>query len=340
MLPPELVGQQMQFDRVKRREFITLLGGAAAAWPLAARAQQPAIPVVGLLYPGSSKEFQSILPAFRTGLDESGFAEGQSVAIESRLAEGHYDRLPAFAADLVDRKVAVLAALGGLASAKAVQVATTTIPIVFVVGSDPVESRLVASLNRPGGNITGLSLIHVQLAAKRLALLHELAPTAEVIALLENPSNPNPEARELRDAARSLGLQLNVLNARTEVDIEAAFATLVQQRSSGVLIASDVFLSSRRDQISRLAARHTLPVISPFREYVTAGGLMSYGGNIQDIYRQAGIYTGRVLKGDKPADLPVMQPTKFDFVINLKAAKALGLTVPLIMQMTADEVIE
>jgi putative ABC transport system substrate-binding protein len=325
---------------MKRREIITLIVGAAA-WPLAAHAQQPAMPVIGLLYPGSSKEFEKVTaPAFRTGLAQAGFAEGPSVTIEYRMAQGHYDRLPAFAADLVDRKVAVLAALGGLASAQAAQVASRTIPIVFVIGTDPVEAKLVASLNRPGGNITGLTLINVELAAKRLALLHELVPDVSVIALLENPSNPNPEFRVMRDAARSLGLHLNVLKASTEPDIEAAFVTLLQQRIGGLLIASDAFLASRNDLIAELAARHTIPVISPFREYVAAGGLISYGVNIEDVYRQAGIYAARVLKGENPADLPVMQPTKFQLVINLKIAKALSLEVPSKLSALADEVIE
>ena len=327
---------------MRRRNFITLLGGAAVAWPLAAHAQQPTTPVIGFLSARSPAEAASVLAAFRQGLGETGYFEGKNVAIEYRWAEGQYNRLPALAAELVSHQVTVITATGGEPSALAAKAATATIPIIFTVGGDPVAAGLVASLNRPGGNLTGMTIMALQMGPKRLELLRQLLPNATAMTMLINPTFPTTlaEARELQDAARSLGLQINVQNASTESQIDTAFTTIVQQRASALIVAGDPFLLGQRDQLVRLAARHAIPTMYFLREFVEAGGLMSYGPNIANEYRQAGVYTGRVLKGEKPADLPVMQPTKFDLVINLKTTKALGLTMPQNLLVAADEVIE
>jgi putative ABC transport system substrate-binding protein len=326
---------------VRRRHFITLLGGAAA-WPLAARAQQPAMPVVGFLSSRSPNESASAVAAFRQSLSDAGYIEGKNVAIAFRWAEGQYGRLPALAADLARRQVAAIFATGGNPPAFAAKAATATIPIVFLVGSDPVKFGLVGSLNRPGGNITGVTLFTSLLVAKRLELLHELVPTATKIAILVNPNNSNTETdtKVAQTAARSLGQQLVVLSASSESDIDAAFATLVQQRANALLVNTDAFFLTRRNQLAALAARHAIPTIHDLRDYAAAGGLVSYGTNLLDAYRQAGSYVGKILGGEKPANLPVVQPIKFDLVINLKTAKALGLEVPPTLLALADEVIE
>jgi putative ABC transport system substrate-binding protein len=327
---------------MRRRNFITLLGGAAVAWPLAAHAQQPTTPVIGFLSARSPAEAASVLAAFRQGLGETGYFEGKNVAIEYRWAEGQYNRLPALAAELVSHQVTVITATGGEPSALAAKAATATIPIIFTLGGDPVAAGLVASLNRPGGNLTGMTIMALQMGPKRLELLRQLLPNATAMTMLINPAFPttSAEARELQDAARSLGLQMNVQNASTESQIDTAFTTIVQQRASALIVAGDPFLLGQRDQLVRLAARHAIPTMYFLREFVEAGGLMSYGPNIANEYRQAGVYTGRVLKGEKPADLPVIQPTTFDLVINLKTTKALGLTMPQNLLVAADEVIE
>jgi ABC-type uncharacterized transport system substrate-binding protein len=325
---------------MRRRELITLIG-AAAAWPLASRAQQQAMPVIGFIHSASPEPFTRMVAAFQKGLNNSGYVEGQNVAIEFRWAKGQFDRLPALAADLVDRHVAVIFAGGGIASVQATKTATTRIPIVFAIAADPVRAGLVDSLNRPGANITGVGRIATELGAKRLELLRELVPTA-AMALLLNPNNPNADAqlKDVQDAGRALGLQLQILNVSREHDFEPAFASLVQRNIGALVVGNDPFFNSRREQLVALAARHSIPAIYALREYVEAGGLISYGTSITDSYYKAGIYVARVLKGEKPADLPVEQSTKFELVINLKTAKALGLKVPLTLQVGADEVIE
>jgi putative tryptophan/tyrosine transport system substrate-binding protein len=326
---------------MKRREFITLVGGTVIAWPLTARAQQPTLPVIGFLNGGTPQGYASMMAAFGRGLKEVGYIEGQNIAIEYRWAEGQYDRLPAMATELVRRPVAVIVAnTPAWAAAKA---ATTTIPIVFLTSSDPVQAGLVASLSRPGGNLTGVTALGVELGAKRLEVLHELVPKAAVVALLVNPVNPalaEPTTRDLQRAARTLGLQLHVLHASTERDIDTAFATLLQLRAGALVIGSDPFFNSQEERLAASALHHAVPAIFQYREFAAAGGLMSYGGSITDTYRVAGIYTGRILRGEKPADLPVQRSTKIELIINLKTAKALGLTVSLPLAGRADELIE
>jgi ABC-type uncharacterized transport system substrate-binding protein len=322
---------------MKRREFITLLGGAAA-WPLGVHAQ-PAMPVIGYLHFGSSGPFEFMLTPFRQGLRETGYVEGQNVAIEYRWAEGRYDRLPTLAADLVSRKVDVLVAVGP-PCARAAKDATSTIPIVFSVGTDPVAEGLVTNLARPTGNLTGISILQVDLIPKRLELLCELVPHAKIIGLLTNPNNPNPWIGDVEQAARVKGVQLQVVKASSESEIDAAFATLVQLHADGLIIGDDVFFTSRREQLVALASRHSVPAIERWREFVAAGGLISYGPTLSGVSHQTGIYVGRILKGAKPSDLPVVQPTKFELLINLQTAKALGLEVPPTLLARADEVIE
>jgi ABC-type uncharacterized transport system substrate-binding protein len=324
-----------------RREFITLLGGAAASWPLVARAQQPAVPVVGFFNGGSPDGYAPYLAAFHLGLKEAGFIEGLNVAIEYRWAEGQYDRLPTIAAELVHRQVAVIVA--NSPPVFAVKAATATIPIVFTTASDPVQVGLVASLGRPGGNLTGVTQLGVEVAPKRLEIAHELAPKATIVAVLVNPTNPATAETQLRDlqaAARTLGLQLHVLHASTDRDFDTAFAILVQLRAGALVIGTDGFLLSRTKQLAALTVRHAVPAVFQDRAFAAAGGLMSYGGSTTDQYRQCGVYTGRILKGDKPADLPVVRSTKVELFINLKTAKTLGLSVPTALLLRADEVIE
>ncbi len=328
---------------MKRREFITLLGGAAAALPLAAHAQQPRMPVIGFLDPLSLETTREKVAAFNRGLAETGYVEGRNLTTEYRWAQGQTSRLPALAADLVHRKVAVIATPGATAATLAAKAATETIPIVFVAGGDPVELGLVRSINQPGGNLTGVAFLATEYAAKRLELLHELVPAATLIAVLVNPANlVNAEAQKgkIQEAARVLGVRLLILNAGSQSDIEAAFVTLVQEQAGALLISTDSFFTGHRDQIIALAARSAVPTMEEFREFTAAGGLMAYGTSIMDAWRLAGNYTGRILMGEKPADLPVQQPTRFELVINLRTAKSLGLTVPDALLVAADEVIE
>jgi putative ABC transport system substrate-binding protein len=331
----------MQFDHLKRRDFITLLGGAGAAWPLGARAQQPAMPVMGYLNSRSRDTDAPLLAAFHRGLNETGYVEGQNVAMEYRWAEGQYDRLPVLASDLVRRQVAVMAATSTPA-ALAAKAATSAIPIVFTTAADPVAVGLVDSLSRPSGNATGVNIYLSDLGAKRLELLRELVPNAAVIGMLVNPDFPDAESqsKDAKEAARTLGQQVHIVNANSEGDFKRAFATFTDLKADALLVSTDALFLSRREQLVALAAHHKIPAIYFGRDFVLAGGLMSYAADIADGYRQAGIYAGRILKGAKPGDLPVVQPTKFDLVINLKTAKALGLEVPWFLQQRADEVIE
>jgi putative tryptophan/tyrosine transport system substrate-binding protein len=327
---------------VRRREFITLIGGAAVACPLAARAQQPTTPVIGFLNAASLDGYRPMAAAFRQGLQESGYVEGQNVAIEYRWADNQIDRLPGLAADLVRRQVTVIAATTTPA-ALAAKAATTTVPIVFEMASDPIRLGLVASLNRPGGNVTGVTQLNVEVAPKRLELLHELVPTARVIALLINPTNvavAEPVTRTSQAAAHALGLDVHVLNASTEGDFDGIFTSLIQLRAGGLVIGSDAFFTSRSEQLAALAVRHAVPTVYANREFVAAGGLASYSGSIADAYRLAGVYAARILKGEKPSELPVQQSTKVEMFLNLKTAAALGITVPLPLLGRADDVIE
>jgi putative tryptophan/tyrosine transport system substrate-binding protein len=329
---------------MRRRDFITLLVGAASgAWPPAARAQQPAMPVIGLLGSASLDLWKSRMRAFHQGLSETGYVDGQNVTIEYRWAEGRNDRLPALAADLVRHRVTVIVAPGSTPAALAAKAATSTIPIVFWIGGDPIELGLVASLNRPEGNLTGVTTLNQELVAKRVELLHEVVPGTSSMALLINPTSPTLTKTAIEDAqaaARSLGLELHLLNASTERDFDVVFANLIQLRAGGLVIGSDAFFSSRLEQLSALAISHSVPTIYQFREFAAAGGLMSYGGGLTSAFRGVGVYTGRILKGEKPADLPVQQVTKVELIINLKTAKALGLNIPLPLIGRADEVIE
>jgi ABC-type uncharacterized transport system substrate-binding protein len=327
---------------MRRREFITLLGAAAAAWPLAARAQQSAMPVVGYISTGSPVAFAQRIRALHQGLSETGYVVGRNLTIDYRWSGDQYDRLPALAAELVRRQVSVITAFGGIQGALAAKAATTTIPIVFAVGGDPIQQGLVASLNRPGGNLTGVTTLGQELAPKRLELMHELLPATTSIAVLVNPANPNTEAvlRELQTAARTLSRQIHVLHASTEREIDAAFANVIELRCGGLVVGIDAYFNSRSEQFGVMTLRHALPAIYQNHEFVDAGGLMSYGSSITDAYRIVGGYTGRVLKGEKPADLPVQQATRVELIINMKTARALGLTFPITLLGRADEVIE
>ena len=328
---------------MKRREFITLLGGAAVGWPLAARAQQSAMPVIGYLNVLSEAQNLPFVAAFRRGLADSGFVEGRNVAVEYRFANGRLERLPVLATELVQRQVSVIVTTGGSPSARAARAATTTIPIVFTMGdADPVEAGLVASLSRPGGNLTGLTLLGGALAPKRLELLQELVPNATLIAVLVNPSNPSASryVEELETTIRAIQRQSMVLNARTEADLDLAFAAIADKRANGLIVTADGVFTNARERLVGLAAHNRLPTIYQWREFVLVGGLISYGASLTGAHRQIAIYVGRILKGAKPAELPVMQPTSFELVINLKTAKALGLDVPLTLLARADEVIE
>jgi putative tryptophan/tyrosine transport system substrate-binding protein len=329
-------------SHIGRRKFLATVGGAAAAWPLAAHAQQPAMPVIGLLSSRALDDSVRLLAAFRRGLNETGYVEGQNVAIEYRWAQGKYDQLSSLANDLVRRQVTVIVAPESSPGALAAKAATTTIPIVFHVGGDPVALGIVPSLRRPGGNITGVASLNVEVGPKRLELLHELLPTVTVIALLVNPASPVAEtlATDTHSAARALGLNLHVLHASAERDFDTVFATLRQFRAGGLVIGSDVFFNTQSRQLAALAVRFAVPAIYQFREFVEAGGVMSYGSSFTDPYRLVGLYTGRILKGERPADLPVQQATKVELILNLKAANALGVTVPLPLLGRADEVIE
>jgi len=326
---------------VRRRAFVTLLGGAAV-WPLAARAQQRGLPVIGFLGAPSAAPYARYVAAVHQGLKEVGYVEHQNVAMEYRWADSQYDRLPALAADLVSRRVAVIVPIGGSPAVLAAKAATSTIPIVFNLGADPIELGLVTNLSRPGGNITGIAMMALEIETKQLQLLHELAPTSTSIAILLNPSSGQAQTqeREAQEAARVLGLQVLVLKASTEREIEQAFAALVRERAGALLVGADTFFVSQATLFVVLTARHSIPTIYPFRPYVDAGGLMSYGASLLDSYRQTGVYAGRVLKGEKPADLPIVQPTNFELVINLKTARAVGIAIPPTLLARADEVIE
>jgi putative tryptophan/tyrosine transport system substrate-binding protein len=327
---------------VRRRQFITLLGGAAAAWPLAARAQQPSSPAIGLLHPGSPEANAKYVASFRKGLAEADFVEGRNIAIEYRWGHSDSDRLPELASDLISRRVAVIVTPGGVAAALAAKTATTSIPIVFVIGADPVQAGLVASLNRPGGNVTGVSSMNTGLAAKQLGLLHQLLGRHARFAVLVNPTNPQTQSTlsEVAAAASAMDQQFEAVTATTYRDISPAFDHAVRKRADALLIIADPLFASRPVQLATLAARHALPTIYALREFAEAGGLMSYGSNFTELYRQAGTYTSRILKGEKPADLPILQATKFEFVINLQTAEALRLEVPATLMALADEVIE
>ena len=328
---------------MRRRDFVKVIGGTVAAWPLAVRAQQPAMPVIGWLSSGSRDSDDVFrLPPFRLGLNETGYVEGRNVAIEYRRAEDQIERLPALAADLVGRQVSLILAAGRPDAALAAKSVTTSIPIVFVNSADPVQLGLVASLNRPGGNITGVTTVSAELEAKRLGLLRELVPSATSMAVLVNPTRPGVDAQlaQAQQAARVLGLTLHILRASSERDLDAVFVTLVQLKAGALIITADGLFADRLDQIAALARRYSVPATFQFREFAAAGGLMSYGPGFGEAYHQTGILAGRILRGEKPADLPVMQPTKFELVINMKTAKALGIDVPISMQMLADVVIE
>jgi putative ABC transport system substrate-binding protein len=328
---------------MKRREFITLICGAAAAWPLAARAQQAATAVIGILSAEWPDLFTDRLRAFRDGLGETGYVEGRNLTIEYRWAEGRNDRLSELAADLVRRHVRTIVAAGTTPGALAAKAATNTIPIVFYIGADPIEVGLVTSLSRPGGNVTGVVTLNVEVVAKRLELLHELVPSANIVALLVNPTNTalaQTLTRDLQTAAQTLRLELHILHASSEREIDTAFETLARLRAGALVVGADALFNSRSDQLAALTIRHSMPAIYQYREFVSAGGLLSYGSTVADTYRPLGVYTGRILKGEKPADLPVQQATKVELIINLKTAKALGLTIPLPLLGRADEVIE
>jgi putative ABC transport system substrate-binding protein len=326
---------------VKRRDFIALIGGAAAAWPLAARAQQTSMPVIGVLSGRSLDDSKEFVDAFGKGLNETGFFEHRNVAIEYRWAENHVDRLPTLAAELVHRQVAVILAVGGVPPTQAAKAGTSTIPIVFIIGGDPVKLGLVATLNQPGGNVTGVTILSGALTAKRLELLRELRPQASV-ACLVNPSSPEAETQltDIREAARTTGKDLRLLNVRNDQELDAAFATLVREQIGGLLVANDAFFVGRREQIVALAARNAIPAMYFLREFAAVGGLMSYGNSLADAYHRVGISTGKILRGVKPADLPVEQAVKIELVLNLKTAKALGITFPITLLGRADEVIE
>jgi putative ABC transport system substrate-binding protein len=327
---------------VKRRAFITLLGAAAVTWPLAARAEQHTTPVVGFLSSRSADDSVRVVAAFREGLAEIGYIDGRNVTIEFRWAQGRFDRLPAVAAELVNRPVAVLAAVGGFQTPRAAQAATKAIPIVFGIGEDPVKEGLVPNLNRPGSNVTGATFFTALLGAKRLGLLHDLVPKAEIVGLLvnQNTSQGQGQIGDVQQAARDLGLRLVVLNGGSDEDLEATSTNLAQQRVTALMVGADPLFDTRRDRLIALVAEHRLPAIYHFRDYALAGGLMSYGASITELYRQVGVYVGRILKGEKPANLPVLLPTKFEFVINLKTARALGIDIPANLLTLADEVVE
>jgi putative ABC transport system substrate-binding protein len=328
---------------IGRRELLVALGGAAASWPLAARAQQTAMPVVGYLDMGSLTGSAHFVAAFREGLSKAGHFEGRNITIEYRWADGHSDRLRELATDLVRQQVAVIATLGSTAAALAAKAATTTIPIIFTIGADPVAAGLVTTLNRPGGNVTGVSTLNVEVGPKRLELLHEVIPSARVLALLANPTNPvvtEPLSRDSQAAARALGLQLHILHASNDSEIEAAFATLNGLQAGGLVIGPDSFFNSRSAQLAALALQYSVPAVYQYRDFTAAGGFISYGGNLTDAFQLAGMYAGRVLNGEKPAELPVQQSTKVELIVNVKTARALGLTVPTALLVRADEVIE